>query len=73
MINQTFANDYLVNKLYQKLALLEMESKLIKISCRLMEEELYMMEDAVEEIMEIIELIEMELQEVMCDIRDLKL
>lgn len=68
MATQTAQKDVLVNKLYGKLALVEMERKLIKISCNLMEDELYTVDDAVQELMDIIQLIEMERRGIMSDI-----
>lgn len=69
MLSENVNKDYLVTKLYRKLALVEIESKLIKISCSLMDDEVYTIEDAVQELIEIINLIEMERQGIMSDIR----
>lgn len=68
MTTQTAQKEVLVNKLYRKLALVEMERKLIKVSCNLMEDEVYTVEDAAHELMEIISLIEMERQGIISDI-----
>ncbi|MFA1822765.1 hypothetical protein ACDX78_21880 [Virgibacillus oceani] len=68
MTTQTAQKELLVNKLYRKLALVEMERKLIKVSCNLMEDEVYTVDDAAHELMEIISLIEMERQGIISDI-----
>lgn len=69
MLREKLLKDDLVRKLYRKLALVEIERKLIKISCSLMEDEVYTAGDAVEEIEEIINIIEMERQGIMHEIR----
>lgn len=61
--------DYLVKKLYRKLALVEIESQLIQISCNLMDDEVYTVDEAVHELIEIINLIEMERQVIMSDMK----
>lgn len=58
----------LVRNLYRKLALAEIERELIKISCSLMEDDVYTVNDAVGELMEVIDLIEMERQGIESDI-----
>jgi len=69
MLKEGVNKDHLVSRLYSKLALVEMESKLIKISCSLMEDEVYTQEDAVQELIEIIDIIEIERQGVVRDMR----
>lgn len=69
MLNQKVNKNDLVRKLYRKLTLVEIERQLIKISCNLMEDEVYTVDDAINEIVEIIDLIEMERQGIMNDIR----
>ncbi len=69
MLNQKVNKNDLVRKLYRKLTPVEIERQLIKISCNLMEDEVYTLDDAINEIVEIIDLIEMERQGIMNDIR----
>lgn len=57
----------LVRNLYRKLALVEIERELIKISCSLMEDDVYTVDDAVGELIKIIDLIEMERQGIVSD------
>lgn len=68
MIKKKTNKDYLVQKLYWKLALLEIERQFIKISCNLMDDEEYTVDDAVHELIEVISLIEMEREGVSRDI-----
>lgn len=69
MIKENIDKSSLVRKLNQKLVLVEMESKLLSISCSLLEDEIYTIENATEDLIEIIELIELEQQAVMSEIR----
>jgi|HigsolmetaGSP11D_1036233.scaffolds.fasta_scaffold06034_4 hypothetical protein len=69
MLDQKVNKNDLVRKLYRRLTLVEIETKLIKISCNLMEDEVYTVDDAVNEIIEILNLIEMESEEIMNDLR----
>lgn len=67
MLEQKINNDNLAKVLYRKLALVEIERQLIKISCGLIEDEVYTVDDAVDEILELIHLIELERQGIMSD------
>ena len=69
MSQEKAKKDYLVKKLYRKLALVEIESQLIQISCNLMDDEVYTVDEAVHELIEIINLVEMERQVIMTDIK----
>lgn len=69
MLEQKINNDDLVKVLYRKLVLVEIERQLIKISCSLMEDEVYTVDDAVDEILELINVIELERQGIMSDIK----
>lgn len=72
MLKENLNKDYLVKSLYRKLALTEIEGKLIQISCSLMEDEVYTIENATRELVEVIYLIEMEREGIMGDIRALE-
>lgn len=69
VVKEKLEKGFLVNKLYKKLSLVEIERQLIKISCNLMEDEVYTVDDAVEALIEVINLIEVEREGIMSDIR----
>ena len=62
MLTEKVSKEELARKLYRKLALVEIERELIKIPCSLMEDDVYTVDDAVCELIKIIDLIEMERQ-----------
>ncbi len=68
MIEENFETNFLVHQLYRKLTLVEVEKKVIEISCSLMNDEIYSIEDAVDALMQVIDLIEMERQGITSDI-----
>ncbi|GGN67460.1 MULTISPECIES: hypothetical protein [Oceanobacillus] len=67
MLREKVLKEDLVRNLYRKLALVEIERALIKISCSLMEDDVYTVDDAVGELIKIIDLIEMERQGIVSD------
>lgn len=69
MLREKVLKEDLVRNLYRKLALVEIERELIKISCSLMEDDVYTADDAVSELVKIIDLIEMERQGIVRDMR----
>ena len=69
MLREKVRQENLVRNLYRKLALVEIERELIKISCSLMEDDVYTVDDAVGELIEIIDLLEMERQGIVSDMR----
>ncbi len=68
MIQENLETNFLVHQLYRKLVLVEVEKKVIEISCSLMNDEVYSVEDAVDGLMQVIDLIEMERQGIVNDI-----
>ena len=69
MLREKVLKEDLVRNLYRKLFLVEIERELIKISCSLMEDDVYTVDDAVGELIEIIDLIEMERKGIVSDMR----
>lgn len=68
MIQENLETNFLVHLLYRKLILVEIEKKVIEISCGLMDDDIYSTEDAIDALMQVIDLIEMERQGIMGDI-----
>lgn len=69
MLREKVLQEDLTRNLYRKLTLVEIERELIKISCSLMEDDVYTVDDAVGELTKIIDLIEMERQGIVSDMR----
>lgn len=69
MLREKVLKEDLVRKLYRNLALVEIESELIKISFSLMEDDVYTVDDAVAKLIEIINLLEMERQGIVKDMK----
>lgn len=59
----------LAEQLNRKLALVEIEKKLIELSCSLISDEIYSTEDAVDALLKVIDLIKLERQVITSDIR----
>lgn len=68
MIGEKLNMNFLVQKLHRKLALVEVEKKVIEISFSLMDDEIYSTEDAVDALMQVLDLIEIEHQGIISDI-----
>lgn len=69
MIKENLESSFLVHQLHRKLAIVEIEKKVIEISCALMDDEIYSTEDAVDALMQVIDLIEMERQGIISDMK----
>ena len=69
MLQEKLETNSLVDHLHLKLALVEIEKKVIEISCSLMEDEIYSVDDAVDGLMQIIDLIEIERQGIISDMK----
>lgn len=68
MINEKLEMNLLVNKLDQKIILVEIEKKVLEISYSLLDDDIYSTNDAVNELMQVVALIEVEREAVMSDI-----
>lgn|SRR5699024_1391365 len=68
MAKEILDDHVLTHKLNQKLVLVEIEQQLIKISCGLIDDDMYTKEDAIIALMEALALIDMEQQSLMGEI-----
>jgi len=66
---QMSQENILAEQLNRKLALVEIEKKLIELSCSLISDEIYSTEDAVDALLKVIDLIKLERQVITSDIR----
>lgn len=67
-MKENLNSSFLTYKLHQKLILVEIKKKILKVSYGLIEDEMYSTENAVDDLTEVIGLIQMEQQGIMSEI-----
>jgi len=69
MMKEERKTNILADNLYRRLALVEIERRIMEISCCLLGDELYSKEDAFNGLMEVLSLVEVEQQVIMNEIK----